>query len=53
MLTAEYEGLTFYYHRAFFLVPGEELTVHYTVTTAPGVSTVPTVSQTPTCTNFR
>ena len=53
LLTAEYEGLTFYYHRAFFLVPGEELTVHYTVTTAPGVSTVPTVSQTPTCTNFR
>jgi len=53
LLTAEYEGLTFYYHRAFFLVPGEELTVHYTVTTAPGVSTVPTISQTPTCTNFR
>ena len=53
LLTAEYEGLTFYYHRAFFLVPGEELTVHYTVTTAPGVSAVPTVSQTPTCTNFR
>ena len=53
LLSAEYEGLTFYYHRAFFLVPGEELTVRYTVTTAPGVSTVPTLSQTPTCTNFR
>lgn len=53
LLTAQYEGLTFYYHRAFFLVPGEELTFQYTVTTAPGVSTVPTVSQTPTCTNFR
>ena len=53
LLSAEYEGLTFYYHRAFFLVPGEELTLQYTVTTAPGVSTVPTLSQTPTCTNFR
>ena len=53
LLTAEYEGLTFYYHRAFFLVPGEELTFQYTVTTAPGVSTVPTLSQTPTCTNYR
>lgn len=53
LLSNEYEGLTFYYHRAFFLVPGEELTLQYTVTTAPGVSAVPTLSQTPTCTNFR
>ena len=53
LLTAEYEGLTFKYHRAFFLAPGEELTFQYTVTTAPGVSTVPTLSQTPTCTDFR
>lgn len=53
LLTSQYEGLTFKYHRAFFLEPGESITFRFTVTTAPGVTAVPTFSQTPTCTGER
>ena len=53
LLTSQYEGLTFKFHRAFFLEPGESITFRFTVTTAPGVSAVPTFSQTPTCTGER
>ena len=53
LLTSQYEGLTFKFHRAFFLEPGESITFRFTVTTAPGVTAVPTFSQTPTCTGER
>lgn len=53
LLTGQYEGLTFKYHRAFFLEPGQTITFRFTVTTAPGVTAVPSFSQTPTCTGER